>query len=592
MTSNTLKLLYSKPASFLFTFFLLFFYGTLFCTTGFDITDTGYNLNNQWALINGWSEYSWGVVWLSDLIGGAWLYLTQSLGLYGAHLGWSLLLGLKGLLVCWLLNQYIYPFMALFVSVLTGIIMVPGRLKIIYYSNLSPLFLMLTGFLFIKLVNAKSKASIWLYIGVGLSMAASFHTRFPSIIALIFFPILSICLGFVFQKDQVRNLFKRNLLFILSSLFFSILLLLPIVISGNWSEYSQNFYELFGLIDGLPQQAEHTTSHLLMTYKSHFLWKFEYTCLFMLMVAAFIGIWKYLKDKLDSQKINYSLLILAIIYWSIYYWQIPGLENAFRVMVGVSITLMSFSYIAYILLRHKKNNTSYIQILSMITFLSIGYICFAGSNTGFLSLAEGFWLALPFSLLTFLGLNQQNDRGKVNKSLLLLVILLPLAVQSYFIRLKSPYRDYFRRDLMTFEFEHPKLQNIHSLEGRVKSVNELMVQLSALTEPGDHILAYNDIPMVHYLTETKPYLMNTWPNIQGPEVVKYYLTKPQVAKLPKVIVRSLTNTQSSTWGNGQRIPVHNQLHFDGTLEIDKWITEVADYKIFWSNSDFLILTKK
>src|SRR5438105_2556312 len=73
---------------------LVLAYAALWIWQGVDFTDDGFHLSNQQRLLatGGLPESGWGVmVWGSDLVGAAWLWLTRDAGLVAARAGWAVL---------------------------------------------------------------------------------------------------------------------------------------------------------------------------------------------------------------------------------------------------------------------------------------------------------------------------------------------------------------------------------------------------------------------------------------------------------------------------------------------------------------------
>jgi len=143
---------------------------------------------------------------------------------------------------------------------------------------------------------------------------------------------------------------------------------------------------------------------------------------------------------------------------------------------------------------------------------------------------------------------------------------------------------------MTREYTHPKLAGVWSTPARVSSFESFTIKANSLTEVGDYVLAYNNIPLIYFLTETRPYLRNIWPTLNGRSGVPKLFEAVKEKPLPKYIFRAITNTQGSQWGHGAVVPPHNSIHFEGLKVIDAWVSRNG-YEVIWRNKDFLILGK-
>ncbi len=124
----------------------------------------------------------------------------------------------------------------------------------------------------------------------------------------------------------------------------------------------------------------------------------------------------------------------------------------------------------------------------------------------------------------------------------------------------------------------------------MKIVEEFVEEARKRVAPGEFIIAYNSIPLMFYLTETRSFLGDIWPTMHGKEVVKGLLKKAESKNPPRFVFRAITNTQSEAWGNNQIIPPHNKEMSEAVMVIDAWVAKKG-YRIAWKNRDFLILEK-
>lgn len=63
---------------------------------------------------------------------------------------------------------------------------------------------------------------------------------------------------------------------------------------------------------------------------------------------------------------------------------------------------------------------------------------------------------------------------------------------------------------MTSQFTYPKLKGIYSVPEKVKPLEDLLNYLDDRVKPGDYFLAYNDLPLLYYLTNTKSIYPSVW----------------------------------------------------------------------------------
>jgi len=140
------------------------------------------------------------------------------------------------------------------------------------------------------------------------------------------------------------------------------------------------------------------------------------------------------------------------------------------------------------------------------------------------------------------------------------------------------------------ESQPDKAFNVNGLGTRnmaiAASVNQLFDALDDIVNPGDVVLAYNCIPMLHYVTRTVPALGNPWPTIMTPEKLAVSFSMLNSIGLPSVVVLAKTNTRSRTWGT-------RVINTFGDSQIEKlnigieWIRQNGYYEV-WANRDFVI----
>lgn len=63
---------------------------------------------------------------------------------------------------------------------------------------------------------------------------------------------------------------------------------------------------------------------------------------------------------------------------------------------------------------------------------------------------------------------------------------------------------------LTGVFRHPRLAGISSVPEKITALESLLAYLKNRVKPGDYFLAYNDLPLLYYLTDTRPLYPNVW----------------------------------------------------------------------------------
>ena len=174
------------------TFLLIVCSRLIWIFQGFDMTDEGYNLTNQWLLINHKEKmicHNW-MTYLSDLAGGIWLKIGGDAGLIWARLGWVLIISLTGLVVFLILIRYFHPFASFFAILATALASGYHGIMTINYNNFPSLILICTaGFLLISqervpLINVRHNRQMLFAILGGILLGSCVIARFPLILSL------------------------------------------------------------------------------------------------------------------------------------------------------------------------------------------------------------------------------------------------------------------------------------------------------------------------------------------------------------------------------------------------------------------------
>lgn len=571
----------------LIPFLGLLLYCFCFIGTSFEVTDTGFNLANQMFLLKGWSEYSFGALWFSDIIGAGWLCLSESWGLLGASFGWCLMIALLGLMTFKFLRYFLPDLYASLLALVIGIIMIPGRLEILYYSNVGGALLMASAFLFFLAMKEENHHRLSTFFLYGLVMAAAFMARFPSLLAMISFPLIYPFAQLVIGKKNLKSITRQSFKLLLSSLLFTSLFFFVIVLCRQWSEYIENLKILFGFHDHLPIQAEHGIYHLLAIYWKQFTWRIGNAVGLTTILIVALALFPFISRSKKSWILPSYLLLVTGVQSLFLYFLVSNNENNLRAIVAAATVLISLILLSWI--PFNKRSEAKVRILHMqwtLLFLTTALVAFAGSNVGLLNMSKGLWLLFSYSLVLLSSFFVKEGR---HIGRLLLAFLLPLAVKTYAVRRNSPYRDFPERSVRTENILHHKLQGVKTTPARAHRFGDFLYQASKLVKPGDYLLAYNSIPMMHFLLDAKPYLRLAWPDVQGDKAVEWLLNNPNADTPPRVVLRALTNTQSVDWGNGRFVPPHNKIHHAGVATIDRWVKKTG-YQVYWKNRDFMILT--
>jgi hypothetical protein len=145
---------------------------------------------------------------------------------------------------------------------------------------------------------------------------------------------------------------------------------------------------------------------------------------------------------------------------------------------------------------------------------------------------------------------------------------------------------------MRYTVDNPHMRHIFTSGPRAAAINELLVKSAPYVHKDDYVLAYDAIPLYHFMTETRPYLNNPSPmfystGIFAEEMEKAAQTKP----LPVVICQKIKNAhEGSRWP--EEIAHYNAEDLERSAGRDAYLAsflEKQGYREVWSNEIFRIL---
>jgi hypothetical protein len=231
-----------------------------------------------------------------------------------------------------------------------------------------------------------------------------------------------------------------------------------------------------------------------------------------------------------------------------------------------------------------------------------------GSNVGISNSAFGMWLALPLTLIWLwrsddlslpLWFKISNTKLKPNNNFLItargfrvftITIIIALLFHSLIGAWKHTYLDSKNRYTMTHPIAHPLLAGTYTTSERAKVVAELLDAMSNYTKPGDEVLAYNVIPTVHFLTETHPWLGNSWPDVMDTAKLAVLINQKEQSGIKlSCIVRAKGNTYFNTWPIEIQ-PLATFWNQEESRHLFSKFEQRHGYRVVWSNKFFEILT--
>lgn len=550
---------------------------------GFDVCDDGFVLTSYQQIFNSPSSVEYNFVyWLSSIIGGLWYKLYED----GGILWFRVLAVIVNTSTFIIAYKTLKPFMNKRL-VLIGLAMVLfannyGFLTF-YHNHITAFLAVLSMYLlFIGLTKQKS----WAIVLSGFIIAINVFSRIPNITLFVF--ILAIPFVGYLNNQPFSKSIRPLLQFLLGSAigFVAIYLVLS---SLNQLEIMKN--ALFSLVDlGKTEGSTHNVSDMLIMYIHNYLNLIIKSIEVIALIVLILGSMLFVKASKFIKYIIYGLGFISVILF-------------FKVSDIYTIYAMSFiGTLGVLVIKQKSYEIKLIAFLALLMLLFLPLGSGGGiSSSGYMCI----WLATPlfFHLLT--QFENFNINYKTNHETVKIVIsanmlrnTVIVLVLSYFIAKaynvsNEAYFDEGSRFNKTFVINNKLANGIYTTQQRAEIINDLLVNLDEYVEPDDYLFAYDNIPMVHFLTETKPYMYNPWVWIYDGHSFEKNIARAEkeIGVLP-IIVQQKFDTVGSF---SQPITNYMSESQDTSVFFDKRrvvamnaFIKRNNYEIVWSNPYFNI----
>jgi hypothetical protein len=544
---------FMKAFSGIFCFVLLIIIPLAYTFQGIDFTDTGFVLTYYQQIFNDPSSVSyWFHLWLPNIAGGVWNFLF----------GWGGLLSFKtaAVIIFWLTAFLVYKSckdiisskrLLLFALLLGMVLHFPSKITVIHYNNISMLFLAGGAYLLFRGIERDSRL---LFFCSGAVLTLAVFARLPNITAMSF------CIVLVYskikKKDWLHRLFIDLVFFFGGALTMAAFVFLIMKCLGHLDLYLNSIFDLFSGSSG--NLSNYSQEAILKRFIRQ--WARAVLSGVLVFTAGFVV-------HIISSRKSWLLLIFfiagaAIVAGSFAFISTGQRLNDFFVFPAIgSISLTCLLMIFLLDDRYQKQKT--LALLSLLLFAVLS----VGSDTGLtvsayavifgFPLVLWFWLEMPETVLEITSFEKSaaapfkhtyrinfSVPSKRNILAFFLVLYIAYSVPFFF---QDIYRDSSLRWKMTSTVNHPLLRGVLTTPERASAINSFVTELDKYVDKDDYLLTFESIPMVHFLTKTRPYLYNPWPILYSPAEFQNALEKARrdrsdlpAAALAKVQIRSKT----------------------------------------------------
>jgi len=453
-------------------------------------------------------------------------------------------------------------------------------IKVPNYNDI-PLFLFLLSVYFIvKSLFSEKRISIFYLICSGIIYSILIVSR-STMIIFIFFPVL-ITIYNIFLKSKKIHCFKKSLFFTTGLVIGLIVIFFTFYKLGILKGY------FIGICDFLSRKKINVSDpHSLYNIIIITLKYYYYTLIFVPITLLFlygISFIKKIKNKF-LEILSLSLSIIIIITFIYKYLDVYGYYNYIYYFVfGMNILILLFHI-------YKSNDKKMNFFILLVLFSQM--IINLGSNVMnwtamYLSTSVTIVLILELSKTDF-GYNLKPFIQLTNLKMFIIIVLLIFGMITNFSNI---YRDSPNRFELVHSFKTENLKFIFSTKERVNAIDEVIKEIKKHVKPNDEVLFENNIPLLYYLTETKPLTSNSWSlNLLSEDSFKSELKDIFINRPPKIIVIAKGSPRrDNEWPkNVDKIGVHerniNKLNYLYTM------VNLFNYRLDWENEGFKLYLK-
>jgi hypothetical protein len=584
-----------------FFFLLLFCYQTIVIFQGIDLADTGfYGTFYQQIFKDPQSVTYCFMFWFSGIIGGLFIKILPFAGLLGLRMLWVVVFTIIIIITYRFLKNYISPgYLQISLFLLT--LNLNNDPKEFYYNNFSSLLYVITAIL---LFNGLKNKQPFALFGSGAIISLNVFNRFPNLLG-VGLALAIIYYGYI-EKETVKTIVNKILVFLAGFILTTVFVLLVMKLLGHLQIYLDALKILAGIgkrpVQVKPNQDFYSITKMIKTIIHHWVVAVFMAAFLILSVLSFYFLENEFKKLIPKTDTLFSLLkiiivaglALLVVKGVITNLTVLYLITGICLIIGCAtiifdsdkdINLLLFIGI-FILLVHPMGSSEGIETVEIYSL----WIAFPIVADRIITVTSGTTITFknlikPFSISHYI---QDNQLAEARKIIVALTIFASL-IYTY----DYPHSDMENRAAMRYTVDNKYMKGIFTTKERAEEINELLEASSKYVKANDRVLAYDCVPIFHFMTETIPYTRNPWPWLYQSNTFKKEL---EIAvgnnkQLPVIVMQT-----ALTLGNGKNWPVKKitqdylklPINIDRNEILEDFINEHKYHEV-WSNDYFKIL---
>ena len=582
-----------------------------FLPNGLDFTDEGLYCSDAWRFAQGDSPFldslgafglsSWWLSWVFHVFPGC--------GLLDLRVVWAITMLLYAFVTAALLLRYFSPITSFAGAAIGLFFATSGTTKVLNYNTMPILGLLVAVWLWLFACRQRGKFQLLLAGGAGVAAFLATTCRI-SLLPIVLLPVSTVLYDY-FCGIKMEGRLQTIIAFLATYIGGLACFFLAVFIAG----LSGNLFASLVASTTVPGHSLHELIVNLRDSTFYYLLP-AIPILFVLFIKRF----RSMKALIKQHKrivlciivpVLISCLAIVVLNWDATFkvagWLKRGIldlsldpfarpsRGSLLFLLALAIALVlanTIFHVFYSRLRKEGAKTHDIYRLGFIAvFLS--FLMIPGTNNvpassikaiSYLPLAMAFCLSWSWVL--------EQKKGAVNINIRwfagIALVFLSLVYLFYGIVPGCyPYRDSYVGEL-TGHASATKLCGIITTSERAHIADQLIEAVKSNSEPGDRILAYENLPMLYYLTDRLPSVKTTWLTETFPKSLRESILEDMINRdrLPQLVIRATYTTRNPRWPEVQR-PLYWKGNQQETDPIDKYVRE--HYKVLQDVDGFQIM---
>lgn len=557
----------NEKHAFCYYIIAIFIYFLAVGSQGLDMCDEGWVMTGYQQLFNDADSVTYQLLYYTTLLVGAvWNKLFGWLGYYGFRILSAIVLTAT----CAVIYKTLKPHVSR-VSIIIGTILCISfsnyGVFVFHHNHLTIFFISLACYLLMMGLNSCKSSNYFLIAGICVGI--NVFSRLPN---------LTMCALIVslFPLYATISRFYRSLGFCVFGFVLGVLLILVLMSSLDHLDTFVSAIKMMQAASNDPLST-HDLSYMLGVYAGNYKIVVASTIIILVMSFARNYIVRFMNNRMQTITFCVLVVLSCLLYYKF---------NPLFVVYGLTTVILCFALYKY--KEDKKLLSLILMALVWLHFLPVGSDFGIGNMGG-----SSVWLAIPLALGI---VHKELETKDMFAKLSWLHLLAAVMIVPFFINIKTIfgqcYFDKGSRFEKTYQIDNAKL-NTFTTKNNKELLEPLLKELPKYVNKGEYLLQYMKCPLIHYITETRPCLGNSWVWASTPGLIQEGLQKVELSgrNLP-VIVREKSAigqwyNYDETWNNDNAKNTYE--HKNEKITIIKDFISRNDYHIVWENEIFQIL---